>query len=1324
MSELYSQPEYQFTVEKLDKPYPGYIRFDWVLNPNFAVVDNYGYYQGYKQTREGGPYFFELRNGNFAQLSNDVYYIYDKNMNRIDSIPNKTGFATDFHDFISLSNGRYLMLVNELHQIDMSQIVEGGREDAYVIDNILIETDRTGTVYWEWHALDHMEITDATPDIDLTMVGIDFAHINSMFEDANGNILISIRHFDEIALINKSTGEFAWRIGGSYSKNNQYSFTNDFNADFKGFSHQHTAQILPNGNILMFDNGNMRENPFSRAVEYSVNHSSKTITKVWEFINNPPTYNASMGSVQRLPNGNTLIAWSRGTINEVRPDGSVAFELNLAYNFPFYRAQKVSYSSVYDEKQISGAGNYNFTGANGNTGVSISVANIGQMTRTYLQKHDYAPPYFEPSNQNLISTLPLRWVLSTDKNEPNLNGTFKVRLADLNYNDSPSKLVIYKRSKEGYGVFEMLQTYYSQATGELYADFSGWGEFVIDVIDLDKPILLSPSYNSFISNEGNLVWSSVTGAEYYQVQLSKTQNFSNTLFSQIVNNDTKYNFSNLSFNDKYFWRVRAIATKDTSEWSDVFTFNTNVAAPELTFPDDFSFGFSPKDTIKWSKVDGADSYQIQINYYENFTNPIINAKNINNNYFTFLGFTHNIKYYWRVRAFKGSDSSSWSDVREFTTVIATPILSSPADSVINVPNKFNFSWSYVQGTDFYEFQLADNVEFDNLIMSADKLKNESIEISELQYDKSYFWRVKASRSTDESDWSDTRMFTTMLSPVQLKYPDNNANNTNVDIRLSWDKKAAGIKFKLQISNDYNFENIFIELDNLEYNYYQIEELAPNKTYVWRVMAYRDELISPWSNSFSFKTGKGLELMPPSLILPHDGAEAFSEVSLHWNQRIKAINYTLQVSTNNLFANNVIEHKNIKETHLILEDLKINDTYYWRVKAYSKYDSSGWSQVRSFNIIEPGRIVELVKPGNDALQVPLAGKLEWNEIADIDYYTLQVSKNSNFDENIIFEDVYKNSFFNYINFDYHTTYFWRVRYSRDGELSEWSATWPFTTASKTSLSIPVITNLKDGVTTVPVAGKISWNPVSYASDYQVSISNHESFRTIMYKQSGIIGNELNYSNLEYGTLYYVRIAASNDSSKSLWSKPLKFTTELESPLITFPAKGSINVPKDGTITWVLQNNIHRYHLQIATDENFEGVISELSNFDYEFYNYSLENNTKYFVRVKSFNDTNSSRWSDIVEFTTQNPSSVEESNDLFVNIFPNPSSDFITIRLSDIGLQPFARAEKVQLFDMLGLEVMSVWIGLDLSTQRIDVSHLPAGVYFIRIGNKVEKFVKM
>ncbi len=38
--------------------------------------------------------------------------------------------------------------------------------------------------------------------------------------------------------------------------------------------------------------------------------------------------------------------------------------------------------------------------------------------------------------------------------------------------------------------------------------------------------------------------------------------------------------------------------------------------------------------------------------------------------------------------------------------------------------------------------------------------------------------------------------------------------------------------------------------------------------------------------------------------------------------------------------------------------------------------------------------------------------------------------------------------------------------------------------------------------------------------------------------------------------------------------------------------------------------------------------------------------------------------------------------------------------------------------------MSVGTGLDLSTQRIDVSELPSGVYYIKIGDRVEKFVKL
>lgn len=86
---------------------------------------------------------------------------------------------------------------------------------------------------------------------------------------------------------------------------------------------------------------------------------------------------------------------------------------------------------------------------------------------------------------------------------------------------------------------------------------------------------------------------------------------------------------------------------------------------------------------------------------------------------------------------------------------------------------------------------------------------------------------------------------------------------------------------------------------------------------------------------------------------------------------------------------------------------------------------------------------------------------------------------------------------------------------------------------------------------------------------------------------------------------------------------------------------------------------------------------------------------------------------------------ESDNKNGIMIFPNPSNDFITIQLKNKGLQPFAaESEKVQILDVFGIEVMTEMTGLGLYTQRIDISHLPVGVYFVKVGNRFEKFVKI
>ncbi|OGU59237.1 MAG: hypothetical protein A2X64_01720 [Ignavibacteria bacterium GWF2_33_9] len=72
----------------------------------------------------------------------------------------------------------------------------------------------------------------------------------------------------------------------------------------------------------------------------------------------------------------------------------------------------------------------------------------------------------------------------------------------------------------------------------------------------------------------------------------------------------------------------------------------------------------------------------------------------------------------------------------------------------------------------------------------------------------------------------------------------------------------------------------------------------------------------------------------------------------------------------------------------------------------------------------------------------------------------------------------------------------------------------------------------------------------------------------------------------------------------------------------------------------------------------------------------------------------------------------------VIIYPNPV--FSTLSLSQIP----EGSVSFEIFDIFGKCVLSVETIHELSLQKIDVSFLPPGVYFVRIGDIVQKFVKM
>jgi hypothetical protein len=158
------------------------------------------------------------------------------------------------------------------------------------------------------------------------------------------NLIISQRHTNIVAIINRDTGEIVWKIGPDYSKNTE---AGQKLGQLIGLHHAHMIpQGLPGeGNILLFDNGGWSGYGYfgmprnirltSRVIEFN----PVTLDIVWEYHHHsnrmwfPRTtedhrfYSSVMCSAQRLPNGNTLITeGTNARVFEVTNQSAIVWE--------------------------------------------------------------------------------------------------------------------------------------------------------------------------------------------------------------------------------------------------------------------------------------------------------------------------------------------------------------------------------------------------------------------------------------------------------------------------------------------------------------------------------------------------------------------------------------------------------------------------------------------------------------------------------------------------------------------------------------------------------------------------------------------------------------------------------------------------------------------------------------------------------------------------------------------------------------------------------------------------------------------------------------
>jgi hypothetical protein len=334
-------------------------------DPSFeTAVDNNGV-PIYVRTDGGVPLDFKVQaNGDYSVARDPAINGQTAGSDQIDELNSKFekigaystvgGLTdTDGHDSLLEPNGDRWLIASE-----PTDDVQPGNTSDGLFDAYIQEQSPTGTVLFQWDSADYgLQAESMLPN------SPDYAHLNSIWLMKNGDILASFRHLSQVMEIATSAhngfepGDIVWSLGG------QDPTLTTLDDPDGGPCAQHSASQLPNGDILMFDDGSQDidnsaplcpnyldppniatavQRPQTRVVEYTINQTAKTATMVWSY-DIPGRDSNFEGSAQRLSNGDTMIGWGPNTAayaTEVNMAGKVVWELKGNNGLFSYRSQR------------------------------------------------------------------------------------------------------------------------------------------------------------------------------------------------------------------------------------------------------------------------------------------------------------------------------------------------------------------------------------------------------------------------------------------------------------------------------------------------------------------------------------------------------------------------------------------------------------------------------------------------------------------------------------------------------------------------------------------------------------------------------------------------------------------------------------------------------------------------------------------------------------------------------------------------------------------------------------------------------------------------
>ncbi|HEY1593231.1 MAG TPA: arylsulfotransferase family protein [Solirubrobacteraceae bacterium] len=259
--------------------------------------------------------------------------IWSRDYKQIATVNAGNGLHMDLHEFV-ITSGSHAWI------ICVSPVSLPNVPHKPVQDSVVQEIDiKTGLVMFEWHALDHVPLSDSSMSDKSPGVVDDPFHANSI-SFVGSNPVVSMRNTNAVYDIDRNTGKIVWTLGGKHPSFKMGSGTTT--------AFQHAAMVDSDGTITEFDDGAgpPRVHPFSRGIRVSLDTSHMTANLVREYDHSPQISSQFEGNVQQLSAGDVFMGWGQQPyFSEANAAGQQIFDAHFTVPTGSYRAYRFAWNA-------------------------------------------------------------------------------------------------------------------------------------------------------------------------------------------------------------------------------------------------------------------------------------------------------------------------------------------------------------------------------------------------------------------------------------------------------------------------------------------------------------------------------------------------------------------------------------------------------------------------------------------------------------------------------------------------------------------------------------------------------------------------------------------------------------------------------------------------------------------------------------------------------------------------------------------------------------------------------------------------------------------